>query len=306
MNLHQLRYFIAVAEEGHITRAAERLGIQQPPLSRIIKGIEQELDVQLLRRKARGVELTDAGRAFLDRARAALANIDQAIVTARRTARGEQGHICVGVAHAAAHHPFAPLAIRAFREALPLVSVTLEETTSDSLIQHLRNERMDTAFIRWLPADSTGLLINKLLDEEVIVALPSGHPLALAKGNRNAALPLKALSSESFIMMRPQSSAALHATTIAACHSAGFAPKVAQEVPRATSSLGYVAAGLGISFVPASLQRMQMQGVSFRRVTSPVQPTVPLVLACRRGDPSPVVRQFVNLVRRAAKDFPAA
>src|ERR1700716_1184736 len=95
MELRHLRYFIAVAEEGHITRAAERLGMQQPPLSRQIKAIEGEMDVQLFRRKARGVELTDAGRAFLDDARAMLAHFDHAFETTRRTARGEQGRICV-------------------------------------------------------------------------------------------------------------------------------------------------------------------------------------------------------------------
>src|SRR5215510_3357933 len=96
MELRHLRYFITVAEEGHVTRAAERLGIQQPPLSQLIKAIERELDVQLFRRKPRGVELTDAGRAFLDSARATLSQFDYAFETTRRTARGEQGRISVG------------------------------------------------------------------------------------------------------------------------------------------------------------------------------------------------------------------
>src|SRR5205085_11979163 len=97
MDLRQLRYFITVAEEGHITRAAERLGRQQPPLSQRIKAIERELDAKLLRRKARGVELTDAGRAFFDNARTVLAQLDHTLETTRRTARGEQGEISVGV-----------------------------------------------------------------------------------------------------------------------------------------------------------------------------------------------------------------
>ena len=97
MELRHLRYFIAVAEERHITRAAERLGMQQPPLSQQIKAIERELDVQLFRRKARGVELTEAGQAFLEDARATLAHLDRAMETTRRTARGEQGRLCVGV-----------------------------------------------------------------------------------------------------------------------------------------------------------------------------------------------------------------
>src|SRR5713226_4598129 len=133
MELRHLRYFIAVAEEGHITRAAERLGMQQPPLSQRIKAIERELDVQLFHRKARGVELTDAGRALLDDARAIIAHLDRATETTRRTARGEQGKICVGIAPTASFHPVVPRAIRAFREAFPLVSVTLEEALSDEV-----------------------------------------------------------------------------------------------------------------------------------------------------------------------------
>src|ERR1700704_7199773 len=124
MELRHLRYFIAVAEEGHITRAAERLGMQQPPLSRQIKAIEEEMDVQLFRRKARGVELTDAGRAFLDNARAMLAHFDHTFESTRRTARGEQGRICVGFTPSSPFHPFVPRVVRAFREAYPLVSLT--------------------------------------------------------------------------------------------------------------------------------------------------------------------------------------
>jgi DNA-binding transcriptional LysR family regulator len=122
MELRQLRYFIAVAEEGHITRAAERLGMQQPPLSRQIKAIEREMDVQLFRRKARGVDLTDAGRAFLDDARAMLSHLDHALDTAKRAARGEQGQVSVGYTSSPAFHPLVPRVIREFRCAFPLVS----------------------------------------------------------------------------------------------------------------------------------------------------------------------------------------
>lgn len=122
MELRHLRYFIAVAEEGHITRAAERLGMQQPPLSQRIKAIEREVDAQLFHRRARGVELTDAGRAFLNNARAVLAQLDRAFETTRRTARGEEGRIRVGIVPTSPFHPFVPRVIRAFRDAYPQVS----------------------------------------------------------------------------------------------------------------------------------------------------------------------------------------
>jgi DNA-binding transcriptional LysR family regulator len=298
MDLRHLRYFIAVAEEGHITRAAERLGMQQPPLSRQINAIERELDVQLFRRKARGVELTDAGRAFLEDARATLANLDRSFERTRRTARGEQGQIRVGIPPTAPFHPFVPHAIRSFREAFPLVSLTLEEFLSNELIERLRNERMDVAFIRTSPVDE-GLVITPVLEEPMVVALPHGH--ALAQGDDGAAVSLKRLARETFILYGPPGTGI--DVTAAACRAAGFSPRVGQYALRITSTLSLVAVGLGVSIVPASMQRMTIDGVIYRRLRGARQPKFVLNLASRRGDPSAVVRHFMNLVKQAAKDF---
>src|SRR5579872_336237 len=163
MELRHLRYFVAVAEEGHVTRAAERLGMQQPPLSQQIQALERELAVQLFRRKPRGVELTDAGHALLDDARAILAHLDHAFATTRRTARGEEGRIAIGFTSSAPFHAFVPRVIRAFREAFPLVSLTLEESGTTELIQDLREDRLDAAFIRTPVADPSGLTVDALL-----------------------------------------------------------------------------------------------------------------------------------------------
>ena len=296
MELRHLRYIIAVAEEGHITRAAERLDIQQPPLSRQIKAIEREIKVQLFRRMPRGVELTDAGAAFLDGARSMLANLDQTVESTRRTARGEQGRLSVGLTPTAPFHPLVPRAIRAFRDAFPLVSVTLEESLSHELLERMRDDRMDVGFIRSSVADPESLVIHPLLDEAMVVALPSGH--VLAEGNM--AVSLKHLAGETFILYGPPGSG-IYDSTIAACRAAGFSPRVGQQAPRITSTLSLVAAGLGISFVPASLQRMNMDGVTYRRIKG-IVPKAILSLASRRGDVSAVVRQFVTLVKRTAKE----
>src|SRR5688572_29089605 len=165
MDLRHLRYVIAVAEEGHITRAAERLGMQQPPLSQRIKAIERELDVQLFYRKPRGVELTDAGRAFLHNARAVLAQFDHTFETTRRTARGEEGQISVGIVPTSPFHPFVPRVIRSFREAYPSVSLRLEERLGEELIELLQDEQIDAAFIRTSAAGQQGLVINPLPEE---------------------------------------------------------------------------------------------------------------------------------------------
>src|SRR5262245_16161046 len=309
MELRHLRYFIAVAEEGHITRAADRLGMQQPPLSRQIREIERQVDVQLFLRKARGVELTEAGRALLAEARAILANIDRAVETTRRTARGEQGQICVGVTPTGAFYPFVPRVIRAFREAFPRVSLTLEESLSPELVEHLRNGQIDVAFLRTPLTDAEGFFITPLLEEPLVVALPSGHVLAQAnRGGRDTALPVRALAGETFIVYgRPRKPGehglGQYEAMIAACHAAGFSPRIGQEAPRISSTLSLVAVGLGICLIPASLARMNMDGVVYRRLKGTNPPKAILHLASGRGDPSPVVRHFLSLVKRTAKNF---
>src|SRR3954463_15093722 len=198
MELRHLRYFIAVAEEKHVTRAAERLGMQQPPLSQQIRALERELDVQLFRRKPRGVELTDAGSALLIDARAILSHIDHAFATTKRTARGEQGQIAVGFTSSAPFHPFVPRIIRAYRDTFPLVSLTLEEGGTTDLIDDLRKERIDAAFIRTAISNLEGLAVNLLLQEAMVLAPPRAHVLARRAGPSKA-LPLKALADETFI-----------------------------------------------------------------------------------------------------------
>jgi DNA-binding transcriptional LysR family regulator len=301
MELRHLRYFIAVAEEEHVTRAAERLGMQQPPLSQQIRALERELDVQLFRRKPRGVELTDAGQALLADARAILSHIDHAFATTRRTARGEQGRISVGFTSSTPFHPFVPRIIRAYRETFPLVSLTLEEGGTTELVDELRHERIDAAFIRSAIANGEGVVVHPLLQEPMVVALPRAHRFARNAG-ASSALSLKALAGETFIVYRRPSGPGLYDAILSACNRAGFNPRVGQEAPRIVSTLNLVAAGLGISLVPESLQRMRMDGVVFRRVTGPAALRAPLHLASRRGETSASVRKFLALVKQAARD----
>jgi DNA-binding transcriptional LysR family regulator len=302
MELRHLRYFIAVAEEGHITRAAERLGMQQPPLSQQIRALERELDVQLLRRLPRGVELTEAGRALLTDARAILAHIDHAFTTTRRTARGELGRLVVGFTSSAPFHPFVPRVIRAFRDGAPDIALTLEESGTTELIEDLRHERVDAAFIRSHVTDPAGLTVNPLLEEAMLLALPATH--ALATGSEGPPLPLAALAAETFVVYRRHSGPGLYDAIIAACHGAGFSPQISQEAPRIVSTLNLVAAGLGIALVPASLRRMQLDGVVYRALQGMPQPRAPLLLATRRTDTSAIVRRFIDLVRQTARTFP--
>jgi DNA-binding transcriptional LysR family regulator len=305
MELRHLRYFIAVAEEGHITRAAERLGMQQPPLSRQIQAIEREVDAQLFRRVARGVELTDAGHAFFDNARAVLAQFDRTLETTRRTARGEQGQISVGYTGAAAFHPLVAGVIRKFRAAFPLVSVTLSDGFPHDLVARIGKDQIDVAFIRTPVADLEGVVMDPLLEEAVVAALPSEHPLARSKNGHDTALPLKALAGETFVIYgRPDGALTIQTNAvISACQAAGFNPRVGHVVPNDMSRLNLIASGLGVSVFAASLQRMNIAGVTFRRLKGASQLKVPLHLTSRRGEASPVVRQFLKLAKQTARNY---
>ena len=156
-------------------------------------------------------------------------------------------------------------------------------------------------FIRTPVSDPQGLVITALLEEAMLVALPDGHRLA----QKHDALALSALASETFVVYRRPNGAGFYDAIMAACLAAGFSPLVGQEAPRIVATLNLVAAGLGISVVPASLQRMHLDGVVYRRLEGPSQPTAPLRLATRRGDTSAAVRRFVELVGRTATSFDA-
>ena len=301
IDLARLRYFVAVAEEGHITRAAERLDIQQPPLSRQIRLIERELKVQLFRRLPRGVELTSAGLALLPEAKDMLARLDRAIESTRRAARGEQGSLCVGIAPTAPFTRLVPKAIHAFREAFPMVSLVLEEGLSNEVVSKFDNDQMDVAFVRATQVRAQGVVVTPLQEEPMIVALPSNHPMV--RRGKAQSISLVNLANDPFILIGPQGTG-LHDETVAACRAAGFMPRLGQPAPRITSTLSLVAAGLGIAVVPSTMQSVQISGIVYRRLRPPV-PKAFLGLAFRRNDPSPVLKQFMSVVRSVAKSSPA-
>lgn len=295
IELRRLRYLIAVADAGHVTRAAEQLGIQQPPLTRAIRGLEDELGVRLFDRLPRGVALTPAGVAAVAQAKVVLAQADQVADAARRAARGEQGRLAVGYTSSAAFHPFVPRQIRAFGEASPGVRFTLEEDSTSTLVQALKDERLDAAFVRTPSAEAMGLRLDPLLEEAMLAAVPSGHALAAA-----GAVPLSALAGETFVLYRRPAGAGLYDAIIAACHSAGFSPDVVQEAPRLPSTLSLVAAGLGVTIVPASMARLDLEGVATLRLTQAGQLHAPLLLATRKADRSPLLERFRAMVTAAA------
>lgn len=299
IELRHLRYFIAVAEEGHITRAALRLGIQQPPLSQQIKALEAEVGATLLVRLPRGVELTEAGRVFLGEARAVLDHVGHAIEAAQRTARGEQGKLAVGFTGSAAFHPLIPAVVRAFREQSPHVDLLLEESRTGDLIEALQHDQLDLAFIRVPVGDTTGLALEKLLDERMLLALPVNHPLL--RGGKRKRIALAELAEETFILYRRPSGPGLYDAIIAACKAAGFSPHIGQEAPRMVSTLSFVAAGLGVSIVPETMRRLNTEGIAYLPLADAVGPVAPLLLAWREAHVSGAMQNLIAQVRRMAR-----
>lgn len=295
MELRHLRYFVAVADEGHFTRAATRLGIGQPPLSLQIQQLERELGTALFKRLPRGVALTDAGRAFAQDARRILRDVEHASEHARRVASGEVGRIRVGMINSAPFHPLIPQVIREFRRRYPSVAFSLEERTTPGLVAAVRSDAVDVAFVRPIHGSDDGLSVETVLDEDMLVALPAGHALA-----RRAQIPLLALSIEPFVLFSRAVGAGLHDEIVAACHVAGFSPHVVQEASQVTSIVNLVASGLGVSILPASMQHMHTDGVTFRPIARPV-PKARLSLIWRHQDgDAPQLVRLRELIRELA------
>jgi DNA-binding transcriptional LysR family regulator len=295
MELRHLRYFVAVAEERHFGRAAERLGISQPPLSQQIQSLERELGTQLFHRIPRRLELTNAGEVLLEEARWILARAEQAIRNVERAGRGELGKLCIGFTFAASFNAFVPATIRSFQETYSGVSVTLREADSTALCRALLEGDADAAFIRPPSSDPERIQLDALFDEDMLVALPTGHPL-----EKSTVVPLAALSDQPFILYPRRLAATVYDDIIAGCREAGFTPIVVQEAPQVSSTINLVAAGIGVSLVPASMQQIHTQGVTYRPLRgNPLH--APLSLASRRGEIAEPVRRFIALVRAAAR-----
>lgn len=291
MELRHLRYFVAVAEELHFGRAAARLNIAQPPLSQQIRRLEEMLQVPLFRRTRRRVELTDAGRAFLEGAREALRQVEAAVHRARRADAGEIGHLALGFVGSAAVSVLPDL-VRRLRSRFPGVKLALVEQTTAQQVEALLAGRLQAGLVR-PPLVARGLEVRTVAREPLVVALPAGHPLAAGRD-----VPLPSLAGEPFVLFPREQGPGLHDLVLAACAEAGFSPAVVQEATQMQTIVGLVAAGLGVALVPGSVRRYRQRGVVFRPLRGPV-PTVDLAVAWRRGDPSAVLQAFLGVLEEA-------
>ncbi len=292
MELRHLRYFVAVAEELNFTRAAERLGISQPPLSSQIRQLENELGTPLFHRRARSVELTDAGKLFLEEARVILKQVETAATGVRRRARGETGRIVVGSAGATYFHPLIPAIIREYGKRYPDITLAPQASNTALLVARLRAGQCDIAFIRPPIDDASGLAIDPLVDEDSVIVLPVGHRLSLL-----TLVPLAALAKEMFVLYPRALNPGNYDAVIDACRRAGFNPTLGQEAPQVVSVAPLVAAGLGVSVVPRSTERILPDEVCYRSIDG-YAPRAEICLAhCRHGS-SRAVQNFVAVARR--------
>ncbi|MGZ0716112.1 LysR substrate-binding domain-containing protein [Pseudomonas palleroniana] len=293
MELRHLRYFIAVAEELHFGRAAQVLGISQPPLSQQIQALEQEVGARLFERTNRRVELSEAGRLFLQEARLVLAQVDKAADVARRAQSGELGELKIGFTSSAPFNSSIPQAIFAFRQAFPAVHLNLQEMSSTEVAESLVDESIQVGLMRPLPLpDSLGVI--ELMREPLVAVLNAGHPLV--EGSERG-LHLTQLAQEPFVFFPRTYGSGLYAQLLNLARDAGFSPHFAQEAGEAMTIIGLVAAGLGVSVLPASYQRIRIDGVVYRTLLD--QEAVTAVwLVQRKGAQSPMAKAFVELLTR--------
>ena len=288
MELRHLRYFVAVAEELHFRRAAERLHMSQPPLSQQIRQLEQEVGAQLLLRDQHRVELTASGAAFLERAREILDAVEAAALEARRVQRGEVGRLAIGFV-GSAMYSVVPEILQAFRERHGDVALRLHELGTTEQLRQLESGRLDVGFMRPQRA-RPGLEIESIHEERVVVALPDRHPLAA-----QPRIHIADLTGEPVVLLTRAGSPGLRT----ALEPVTDEDSIIQEVAEMQTLIGLVAAGVGISLVPESVRGMQRRGVSYRELAEDA-PTVALAVAHRAGDDSPVLDAFLRLVRAMA------
>jgi DNA-binding transcriptional LysR family regulator len=288
-----LTYFVAVAEELHFGRAAKRLNISQPPLSQQIIQLEERIGVKLFTRTRRRVELTPAGEVLLEDARKILALSGEAARRARRAGKGETGRLAVGYI-GSANYSVLPDLIREFRKRFPEVELSLAELNTSQQIEALREGRIHVGLMRPPKGlENEDLAFETVFRELLIAAIPASHKL---KGR--ASIQLKMLAKEPFIMIPRSRGPGFFDQIIAMCQAEGFSPKIALEASQFHTIIGMVAAGVGITIVPGSMQRSRMKGVAFRPIDN--GPETALTMAWASSNKSPVLKKFVDMAGELA------
>ncbi|CAM5765942.1 LysR family transcriptional regulator [Labrys miyagiensis] len=290
IDIRQMRYFVTLAETLHFGRAAERLHLTQPPLTRQIAALEKELGVRLLERHSRQARLTPAGTQFLQDARTVLATFEQACDNARLADRGELGRLSIGfMMHAA--HTIVPRLARRYMADHPGVELKLREVIPNVLIDDVLAGRHDVGVV-FPPGHVRGLEARVVHREKLCVALYPGHPLAA----ENIVAPAD-LEGLPLIATPVEISPALRDSIVAYCRSAGFLPEIRLETQLQQTIVSLVAEELGIALVPESMRRSGIPNVVYRDLS--LAPSIEHVLIWRRGNLNPALPSFLALAEEA-------
>lgn len=289
MELRHLRYFVAVAEELNFTRAAERLETAQPSLSQQIKRLEADIGAALLKRNKRRVELTEAGRVFLDKAQEILANIDLAVLRTREAAGESAMELSVAVAPAA-EVKVLPKLLPLIERKMPGLRLVLHNLPTCEQKVAFARRTLDVGFLRG-PLSLPGVTVEPLLEERLVVALPAKHPLARKK------FKVSDLNQYPFIMISRRSSPELHDAVLSFCERADLRPPVAQRAGNVLGNLNLIRHGIGFGLLPDYVAAILPRGVTLRRLNIKPEPVVPLMLARSNHSQSPLLPAFLRLVR---------
>lgn len=299
MDIRQLRYLVAVADELSFTRAAERCHVSQPPLSRAIALLEQEVGARLVERDRHRVALTPAGTSLVADARRALESLGEAGEKARRIADGLVGTLAIGFGGTTLYH-LLPMLIRRFRAVLPEVEIRFQAMPVLEQIDALRRGEIDIGILR-LPVHDELIETRRVRREPLIMALPDGHPLV----RQGEPIAIAQLAGQPLVAYQPRRGFSYHVDLLALCRLAGFDPRIVHEAGTTEAVIGIVACGEGMSLVPAAARHLQMRGVAYRRLARDGVPQhliqVEFALAWRRDNPSPITLEFVrHATRRSA------
>ncbi len=291
MELRHLRYFLAVAEELHFGRAAQRLHMAQQPLSRQIRHLEDELGVSLFHRTKRTIRLTVVGKVFLQETRKTLAQADRAVVIAQRVSQGVAGQLQIGFTGPILNS-ILPTVVREFKQRFPEVHLSLQRLQTNDQVKSLLADEIHIGFLH-PPIDESLLSQEVIYQEPMIALLPDFHPLAQ---DAPAPISIQSLANESFILFPRRVGPVLYDAIISYCQRADFSPNVIQEAFPQQTIVGLVAAGLGVSLIHASIQQVQQQGVVARPLIEP-SPVLESAIAWRPDLPHPALTHFLGLVK---------
>ncbi|MBD2340347.1 LysR family transcriptional regulator [Calothrix sp. FACHB-156] len=291
MELRHLRYFIAVAEELHFSKAAERLHIAQPPLSQQIQQLEAELGVELFHRKTkRQVQLTEAGKIFLQEAYGLLLQLETAIALTQRIGRGQTGQLRIGFTSLVIYE-LLPLILRQFREQFPQVELVLRELTTSQQEQAIRDSVIHVGFAH-PPLEDDTLSYQSIHQQTLVVALPSNHSLAQTEN-----IQVQELENEPLIMFPRYLAPGLYDLIMSLFRQRNIKPQITQEAVQMQTIIGLVSAGMGVAITPSSLQNLQRSGVSYHPLREQA-PVIETAVIWQQSTLTPLVENFLQFTQK--------